>query len=197
MPWVFFLYPGVSYQDSYKFLFFMFWCHLHWFVVKKKSTCSQTNGTCWCASRPSALWQSVTPGTWRCWSKGKLPSILQRLPFGPGPQADAFCKFFQGSHLLMNSPAISSAAAQEECGLTGGRVSASCKGFGSVWTVTLFSGSTEVPCISHTTSPGSMVTVLQEMTSCLPTDWFNTPLVLMPENCSIWPKSSVVLLSMA
>lgn len=61
----------------------------------------------------------------------------------------------------------------------------------------LFSGSTEVPCISHTTSPGSMVTVLQEMTSCLPTDWFNTPLVLMPENCSIWPKSSVVLLSMA
>lgn len=34
----------------------------------------------------------------------------------------------------------------------------------------LFSGSTELPCISHITSPGSMVTIHQEVTSRLPTD---------------------------
>lgn len=39
--------------------------------------------------------------------------------------------------MLTRHPTYSSAAAQEEGGLTGGHVSASCKGFGSVWTVTL------------------------------------------------------------
>lgn len=60
-------------------------------------TCSQTNGTCSCASCPSALWQSNTRHT-KCWSKEKPPSILQVLPFGPGLQHDAFCNNFFKVH---------------------------------------------------------------------------------------------------